>query len=335
MMHTIIIAEAGVNHNGSLDLDYKLIDAAKEAGVDYVKFKTGKSRKITSKYALKAEYQKENTHKFDESQLDMLNNLELRYEDFQKLKNYCDQVDVKFMSTPFELEAIDYLSKLGMDYMKVPSGEITNYPYLIKIAKTGMPVIMSTGMSNMSDIETALNLLEDNGLSRKNIILLHCNTEYPTPFEDVNLRAMLTIGNSFGVCYGYSDHTEGIEVPVAAVAMGACVIEKHFTLDRNFPGPDHIASLEPSELKQMVSEIRHIEKALGSHTKRVSSSERKNIAIARKSLIAACDIHAGEAFAEDNITTKRPGNGISPMRWNEVIGRKAIHDFKEDELIEL
>jgi len=330
----IIIAEAGVNHNGSLDRARKMVDAAAEMGVDYIKFQTGAPEKLISRYAVMADYQKKNVGT-DQSQLDMVKEISLKYDDYPKLKEYCDQVGIKFMSTPFELDAIDVLAKLNMDYMKVPSGEITNYPYLVKIAQTGLPVIMSTGMSTMGDIEAALALFEENGLSRDRVILLHCNTEYPTPYEDVNLKAMVTMRECFGVRVGYSDHTRGIEVPVAAVAMGATVIEKHFTLDRTLPGPDHVASLEPDEMKQMVDSIRHIEAALGSGIKQVSPSERKNMAIARKSIIAARDIACGEVFTADNLTTKRPGNGISPMRWNEVIGRKAVRDFGEDELIEL
>ncbi len=330
--HVIIIAEAGVNHNGDINLAYQLIDKAKEAGADYVKFQTSNS-KVSAKQAPLAEYQKKNIG--TDGTQKVLQNYRLKFEDFKPLKEYCDKIGIKFMSTPFVLEAIDFLADFNMDYMKVPSGEITNYPYLVKIAKLGTPVIMSTGMSTMGDVEAAINLLEANGLSRDKIILLHCNTEYPTPYADVNLNAMLTIGNSFGVKYGYSDHTQGIEVPIAAVAMGACVIEKHFTLDRNLPGPDHIASLEPDELKEMVDSIRHIEKALGSPVKRVSSSEQKNMIVARKSLIAARDIKAGEVFTEENMTTKRPGNGINPMRWNEIIGMTAKRDFQEDELIEI
>lgn len=335
MNKVIIIAEAGVNHNGDKNLAFQLIDKAKEAGADYVKFQTGRSNLVASKFAQKAEYQKVNTHNSEESQLDMIKKLDLPFDFFRELKQYCDKIGIKFLSTPFHISAIECLKVLNMDYMKIPSGEITNYPYLVDIAKVGLPIIMSTGMCSMGDIEAALDVLEINGLSRNNIILLHCNTEYPTPFEDVNLNSMITIGKSFGVKYGYSDHTRGLEIPIAAVAMGACVIEKHFTLDKNLPGPDHIASLEPHELKLMVDQIRHVEKALGSPIKRVSESERKNIVIARKSIIALKNIKKGEVFTEDNLTTKRPGNGISPMHWNELIGQKAKRDFIEDELIEL
>ena len=335
MKHVIIIAEAGVNHNGSFELAKQLVLKAKEAGADYVKFQTGVPKLLVSKYAGMAEYQKKNTNT-DEAQLDMLKKINLDLSDFKPLKDYCDLVGIKFMSTPFDLVSIDILSPLGMDYMKVPSGEITNLPYLRKIGKLGIPVIMSTGMAEIEEVRDALKVLTDAGLSKQKIILLHCNTEYPTPFEDVNLKAMLTLQKEFGVEIGYSDHTKGIEVPIAAVALGATVIEKHFTLDHNMEGPDHKASLEPDELKAMVSAIRNIEKAIsGDGTKHVSNSERKNIAIARKSIIAAKDIKAGEVFTEDNLTVKRPGSGINPMRWDEVLGKTAIRDFKEDELIEI
>lgn len=335
MQHTIIIAEAGVNHNGSLSMAKQLIDAAKECGADYVKFQTTKSpESITSKFARMAEYQKKNLQQ-DESQLEMLRKILLRMEDFGDLSDYCQAQGVNFMSTPFDLDSIDYLAGLNMDYWKIPSGEITNLPYLRKIAQMGTPVIMSTGMCTMADIEAAMDVLTKGGLSTNQISLLHCNTEYPTPFEDVNLRAMQTLKQYFGVRVGYSDHTKGIEVPIAAVAMGAEIIEKHFTLDRTLPGPDHVASLEPQELKSMVDAIRHIENALGTGDKQVSASEKKNITIARKSIIAAKDIKAGELFTEENLTVKRPGSGISPMRWDEVIGQVAKHDFVEDELIEL
>jgi len=334
MSHTIIIAEAGVNHNGSLDLAKQLVVAAKEAGVDYVKFQTSVPEKLISKFASMADYQKKNIGK-EESQLDMLRKLVLNLDDFAILKDYCDEVGVKFMSTPFDLTSIDVLEPLGMDYWKIPSGEITNLPYLRKIAKLHQPVILSTGMSCLGEIEDALRVLTEEGINKEQISLLHCNTEYPTLFEDVNLKAMLTLKECFDVRVGYSDHTKGIEVPIAAVAMGAEIIEKHFTLDKTLPGPDHVASLEPQELKAMVDSIRNIEKATGSGIKQVSSSEKKNIAIARKSIIAARDIKAGETFTEENLTVKRPGNGINPMRWDEVIGQVAKRDFVEDELIEL
>lgn len=335
MKHTIIIAEAGVNHNGSMSMAKQLIDAAKSCGVDYVKFQTTKSpESITSKFAQMAEYQKKNLNQ-DGSQLEMLRKILLKMEDFGELNDYCKEQGVSFMSTPFDLDSIDYLAGLNMDYWKIPSGEITNLPYLRKIARLSIPVIMSTGMCTLGDIEAAMNVLTNNGLSTEQISLLHCNTEYPTPFEDVNLKAMLTLKECFGVRVGYSDHTKGIEVPIAAVAMGAEIIEKHFTLDKTLPGPDHVASLEPQELKAMVDSIRNIEKAKGTGIKQVSSSEKKNIAIARKSIIAARDIKAGETFTEENLTVKRPGNGINPMRWDEVIGQVAKRDFVEDELVEI
>ena len=313
----------------------ELIDAAKNCGVDYVKFQTTKGPEaVTSKFARMADYQKNNL-KENESQLEMLRKILLKMDDFGELRDYCNKKDVKFMSTPFDLESVDYLAKLGMDFMKIPSGEITNLPYLRRIAKLHIPVIMSTGMCSLGDIESAMYVLTNNGLKESEISLLHCNTEYPTPFADVNLNAMLTLRQCFGVRVGYSDHTKGIEVPIAAVAMGAEIIEKHFTLDKNLPGPDHVASLEPHELKSMVDSIRNIEMALGNGIKKVSSSEQKNISIARKSIIAACEIKKGEVFTEDNLTVKRPGNGISPMKWDEILGKTAKRDFVEDDLIEI
>lgn len=334
MSKVIIIAEAGVNHNGSLEMAKQMVLAAKEAGVDYIKFQTGIPEKVISKFAEMADYQKTNVG-VKESQLDMVRKIMLPKDEFQELKEYCDQQSIKFMSTPFDLTSIDVLVPLGMDYWKIPSGEITNLPYLRKIARLHQPVIFSTGMSCLGEIEDALRVLTGEGLTKDQISLLHCNTEYPTPLEDVNLKAMLTLKGCFGVRVGYSDHTKGIEVPIAAVAMGAEIIEKHFTLDKNLPGPDHVASLEPQELKVMVDSIRNIEQALGTGVKQVSSSERNNIAIARKSIIAACDIKAGETFTEDNLTVKRPGNGISPMLWDSVVGKTAMRDFVEDELIEI
>lgn len=334
MKHVIIIAEAGVNHNGDFEMAKQLALKAKEAGADYVKFQTGIPEKVISRYADMAEYQKTNIG-HTESQLDMVRKIMLAKDEFAPLKQFCDEIGIKFISTPFDLESIDILTPMDMDFWKIPSGEITNYPYLKKIAQLGMPIIMSTGMSTNEEIENGLNILYANGIRKGQVTLLHCNTEYPTPMKDVNLRAMQQMRDKFGVTVGYSDHTVGIEVPVAAVALGAEVIEKHFTLDKTLPGPDHKASLEPQELKAMVSAIRNIEQALGDGEKHVSESERKNIAIARKSIIAARDIKQGELLTEDNLTTKRPGNGISPMRWNEVVGSKAVRDFKEDELIEL
>lgn len=332
MKKTLIIAEAGVNHNGSFDLALKMVDAAKKANADIIKFQTGIPEKLISKYADKAEYQKETTGS-NESQLDMVRKLTLKYDDFRKIKEYCDTRGICFLSTPFDLESIDFLNSIEMPFWKLPSGEITNYPYLITIAKTGKPVVMSTGMCRTNEIQAAIRVLKENGT--KDLKLLHCNTEYPTPFEDVNLRAMKTMRNTFGLEVGYSDHTPGIEVPIAAVAMGATIIEKHFTLDRNMEGPDHKASLEPDELAAMIRAIRNIEQAMGSGIKEPSNSEKKNIAIARKSIVAAKSIQKGEILTEENLTTKRPGSGISPMKWVEVIGTKAIRDFREDELIEL
>lgn len=334
MSHTIIIAEAGVNHNGSYERAQRMIDTAHQCGVDYIKFQTFKANKIANRFAVQAAYQRKNL-KEESSQVEMLKKLELSDNDFYSLKDYCDEIGTKFMSTPFDLESIDFLSKLDMDYMKVPSGEITNLPYLRKIASKGIPVIMSTGMCRLGEIEDALDVLYKGGMSTNDITLLHCNTEYPTPMVDVNLRAMETLRSAFGTKVGYSDHTQGIEVPIAAVAMGATVIEKHFTLDKTLPGPDHVASLDPVELKAMVDAIRNIEFAIGMSEKRVSSSECKNIAIARKSIVAAKDIKFGEIFTEYNLTVKRPGNGISPMQWDSIIGKMAIRDFAADELIEL
>ena len=336
MSKTLIIAEAGVSHNGSIELAKKLVEKAKEAGVDYIKFQTFKASKLVTKAAKQAEYQQKNIGKEGDSQYQMLKKLELSPEEHEILIDYCHQLGIKFFSTAFDFDSIDYLHSLNLGLWKIPSGEVTNYPFLKRIAAFNEPTILSTGMCDMEDVRDAVNALYKNGLSKENLILLHCNTEYPTPFEDVNLKAMDALRKEFGVEVGYSDHTKGIEVPIAAVALGATVIKKHFTLDRTLPGPDHKASLEPDELKAMVSAIRNIEKAVGGDgTKHVSESEKKNIAIARKSIVAACDIKAGEVFTEDNLTVKRPGNGVSPMRWEEVIGQKAKRDFNEDELIEL
>lgn len=331
MDKVLIIAEAGVNHNGDIEIAKALIRAAKEAGADIVKFQTAKLSSLVSKVAKMAEYQKENIDK-EESQKDMLSKLLLPFESFVALFDYCSEVGIQFLSTPFDIESIIFLKDL-VTIWKVPSGEITNYPYLVEIAKTGMPVILSTGMSELNEIDAAMRVLRDNGCSE--ITLLHCNTQYPTPYEDVNLLAMNTLKERYGVSVGYSDHTNGIEVPVAAVALGAEVIEKHFTLDKTMEGPDHKASLEPNELKAMVGSIRNIEKALGSAEKKTSTSETSNKEVARKSIVARRDIVAGEILSEDNITTKRPGNGISPMRWNEILDTTAIRDFVEDELIEI
>lgn len=331
-MSVFIIAEAGVNHNGSLELAKKLVDAAKDAGADCVKFQTFVSKNIVSKNAVKAEYQKQQTEP-EESQQDMLKKLELSFDEFVELNEYCKSKSIEFMSTAFDFDSIDFLDGLEMGTWKIPSGDITNLPYLIKIANLNKPVIVSTGMSTMEDIRSTIKALKENGATE--LTVLHCTTEYPTPFEDVNLRAMNTIKEEFGVKVGYSDHTKGIEVPIAAVALGATVIEKHFTLDRNMEGPDHKASLEPNELKVMVDSIRHIELALGNGMKQPAESEKKNMAVARKSIIASKDIKAGDIFTEENLTVKRPGDGISPMRWFGIIGKPAPRDFEEDELIEL
>lgn len=334
--HTIIIAEAGVNHDGSLEMAKQLVDKAVEAGVDYIKFQTFKASKLVTKAAKQAEYQQKNIGKEGDSQYQMLKKLEFTPSQYNELVDYCHQRGIKFFSTAFDFDSIEYLHSLNLGLWKVPSGEVTNYPFLKRIAAYNEKTILSTGMCDMEDVGAAVGALYKNGLSKENLILLHCNTEYPTPFEDVNLKAMDALREEFDVEVGYSDHTKGIEVPIAAVALGATVIEKHFTLDRTLPGPDHKASLEPGELKAMVCAIRNIEKAVGGDgTKHVSESEKKNIAIARKSIVAACDIKAGEVFTEQNLTVKRPGSGISPMRWEEVLGQKAKKDFYEDELIEL
>ena len=330
-MAVYIIAEAGVNHNGSFELACKLIDTAKAAGADCIKFQTFKSENLVSQNAQKADYQKGTTG--DGSQSDMLKKLELSYDEFLKLKEYCDKVGITFLSTPFDLDSLIFLNSIDMPFWKISSGEITNLPFLVALAKTGKPVVMSTGMCEMAEIEAAIKILQKNGT--KEIRLLHCNTEYPTPFEDVNLKAIQTMRDAFGLEVGYSDHTKGIEVSVAAVALGATIIEKHFTLDREMEGPDHKASVEPSELADMVQSIRHIEKALGTGNKKPSPSEKKNINIARKSIVAKKIIKTGDELTEENITVKRPGSGISPMRWFDVIGTRAIRDFQEDELIEL
>ncbi len=336
MSKTLIIAEAGVNHNGSIELAQKLVEKAKEAGVDYIKFQTFKASKLVTKAAKQAEYQQKNIGKEGDSQYQMLKKLELSPEEHEILIDYCKELGIKFFSTAFDFDSIDYLHSLNLGLWKIPSGEVTNYPFLKRIAAYNEPTILSTGMCDMEDVRVAVDALYKNGLSKENLILLHCNTEYPTPYEDVNLKAMDALRKEFGVEVGYSDHTKGIEVPIAAVALGATVIEKHFTLDRNMEGPDHKASLEPDELKAMVSAIRNIEKAVGGDgTKHVSESERKNISIARKSIVAAKDIKKGELLTEENLTVKRPGTGISPMRWEEVVGKTAKRDFAEDELIEV
>jgi len=334
MIKTIIIAEAGVNHNGNMDLAIQLIDAAVLAGVDFVKFQTFKADRLTSKHAEKAQYQKDSSG-YVESQYDMLRKLELSYNDHVFLIEYCNKKGIAFLSTPFDLESIDLLAELGISIGKIPSGEITNLPYLRKMAKTFRKIILSTGMSNLVEVKDALKVLYDNGTQKEHITVLHCNTEYPTPFSDVNLRVIPSLSEDLGVSIGYSDHTMGIEVPIAAVALGATIIEKHFTLDRTLEGPDHKASLEPSELYAMTKAIRNIEMAMGEKVKEPTQSELKNINVARKSIVAACDIFAGETFSETNISIKRPGNGLSPMKWDEVIGAISGRNYKKDDLIEL
>lgn len=331
---TLIIAEAGVNHNGDLDLARQLIDAAADAGVDYVKFQTFKASKLASRHAEKAQYQSENMGEGG-SQLDMLRKLELSEAAHEEIIQYCQKKGVNFLSTAFDTDSIDLLKKFGVRLGKIPSGEVTNLPYLRKMAASFEEIILSTGMSNLEEVGNAIEVLVSSGMPKENISILHCNTQYPTPMEDVNLKAMNTIADRFQVKVGYSDHTLGIEVPIAAVAMGAEIIEKHFTLDRTLPGPDHKASLEPGDLKEMVRCIRNIEKALGTGVKAMSHSESANVAIARKSIVAARRIPAGELFSAENLEVKRPGTGISPMLWDEVIGQTAKRDFEEDELIEL
>lgn len=331
MNRVLVIAEAGVNHNGSVALAKKLIDAAKECGADIVKFQTAKADALVSKCAPMAEYQKENTGR-TESQKDMLQRLLLDYRDFEELADYCKRREIEFLSTPFDLESIDFLEPL-VRFWKVPSGEITNLPYLMKIASTGKSVTLSTGMSTLSEVGAAVAILRRSGA--KDLTLLHCTTQYPTPYSEVNLNAMLTLQREFGVKVGYSDHTKGIEIPIAAVSMGAVVIEKHFTLDRSMEGPDHKASLQPDEFAAMVAAIRNVETAMGGFEKKPSPSETANIAVARKSIVAARAIRKGEVFTERNLTTKRPGNGISPMKWFDILGTRAARDFGEDELIEV
>lgn len=327
-MKTIIIAEAGVNHNGNMDIAKELIDRAKSCGADYVKFQTAVD--CTSKFAPKAEYQKRETGA-DETQLDMAKKLRLKLEDHYKLYEYCNSVGIHYMSTAFDIESVHFLDALNLPFWKIPSGEITNLPYLLEIAYTKKPVFLSTGMSEMEEISTAINILKENGTPR--ITLLHCHTDYPTAMEDVNLKAMCTLKDTFGLPVGLSDHSVGIEVSIAAVAMGASVVEKHFTLDRNMTGPDHKASIEPDELSAMIKSVRNIEIALGNGIKTCSPKECPNITVARKSIVAKRDIMKGEILTEENITTKRPGNGISPMKWFDVLGTSAVRNFGEDELI--
>ncbi len=331
MGRTLIIAEAGVNHNGNVLMAKEMIRTAKKCGADIIKFQTANIDSLVSKSARMAEYQRKNTGQ-EKSQKEMLKNLLLKFEDFEELAKYCMETGIQFLSTPFDIESIHFLNTL-QDIWKVPSGEITNYPYLVEIGHTGKKVILSTGMSDLDEIHDAVNTLKKSGT--KDITLLHCTTEYPAPIEEVNLNVMETLRKEFECPVGYSDHTQGIEIDLAAAAMGAVVIEKHFTLDRSLPGPDHKASLEPDELKAMIEGIRKIELACGMSIKKPTASEIKNRSIARKSIVAAKTINCGELFTTENLTTKRPGDGISPMKWNEVLGRKAARCFEEDELIEL
>lgn len=336
MNKVIIIAEAGVNHNGDIGMAKKLIDAGVAAGVDYVKFQTFKADKLVSRDAKKADYQSKNIGDNDDSQYTMLKKLELSHEDHIELMSYCNEKNIKFFSTAFDVEGVHYLNDLGLQLFKVPSGEITNYPYLKAIASFNKPVILSTGMCTENEIKDAVDVLISEGLPKEKISILHCNTEYPTPMKDVNLKAMLSIKEEFNVEVGYSDHTLGIEVPIAAVALGAVIIEKHFTLDRNLPGPDHVASLEPMELKQMVDAIRNIELAVsGSGVKAPSESELKNIAIARKSIHLNNDLPKGHIITENDIIALRPGDGISPMEWNNIIGKELTTDKNKFDKLQL
>lgn len=331
MERIFIIAEAGDNHNGSLELALQLVDKAVEAGADCVKFQTFVTEEVISVYAEKADYQKKQTA-HQETQFEMVKKLELSFDDFKLIKEYCEKKGILFLSTPFDIVSIDFLESIGIPFWKIPSGEITNLPYLIRIAKTKKPIIMSTGMATMDEIEEAVATLKKHGAEK--ITLLHCNTEYPTPYEDVNLLAMDTMREHFQLDVGYSDHTLGIEIPIAAVAMGATVIEKHFTLDKNMEGPDHQASLEPDELKEMIRVIRHIEAAMGDGKKKPSISEKKNTVIARKSIVARRTIEKGETFSEENLAVKRPGDGVSPMQWYDIIGKVSNREYQKDEKIE-
>ena len=331
-MSILIIAEAGVNHNGSLERAKEMALAAKKAGADIVKYQTAVPEQVVSRFAEKADYQKQQTGS-EESQLEMIKKIHFGFEEHRQLKEYCDEIGIRYLSTPFDLDSIDFLATLDMPVWKIPSGEITNLPYLEKVAALKKPLILSTGMSMLSEIEDALAVLEENGC--EDVTLLHCNTEYPTPMEDVNLLAMRELEEQFALPVGFSDHTLGIEADIAAAALGACVIEKHFTLDKTLEGPDHQASLEPDELEAMVRAIRNIEKALGTGEKHVTPSEAKNRPIARKSIVAKRAIKKGEVFTAENLTTKRPGDGISPMCWYDVLGKEASRDFAEDEKISL
>lgn len=333
-MKTLIIAEAGVNHNGDIKLAIELVRSAAEAGADLIKFQSFQTARSIARHAPKADYQKQTTG-VSESQYEMVKRLELSPEDHEVLLAECLRCGIGFFSTAFDRESHDMLIRLGIDRVKVPSGELTNLPLLRHLTREGLPVILSTGMATLGEIDTALDIIESNGTPRDKVTILHCTTEYPAPMSEVNLRAMVSLSAAFGTAVGYSDHTEGIEIPIAAVALGATLIEKHFTLDRSMPGPDHRASIEPTQLRTMVSAIRNIEAALGDGLKRPTESERRNKLIARKSIVASRAIKAGELFDETNLDTKRPGTGISPLRWDEVIGRRAKRDFHDDELIEL
>ncbi len=331
--HIIIIAEAGVNHNGSIPMAKEMIDVAADAGADLVKFQTFTAEKLVIKTAKKADYQK-NSSDQTESQFQMIKKLELSRNDHEILLEHCNKNNIQFLSTPFDRQSINLLDEINIPFFKIPSGEITNLPYLRHIGGIGKPVVISTGMATISEVKNAMSILLDAGIKQNDITVLHCNSEYPSPMKDVNLKAMQTLENELGVKVGYSDHTLGIEVSVAAVAMGAKVIEKHFTLDRNLYGPDHGASLEPSELKEMISAIRNIERALGDGVKKPSQSEIKNLLISRKSIVSKRPIKKGELFSKENLTVKRPGNGISPMKWDEILGSVSIRDYLKDELIQ-
>lgn len=333
-MKVFIIAEAGVNHNGSFDKALDLIQVAKDAGADAVKFQTAVPELVMTRDAVKAEYQIQTTEA-NETQLEMAKKIHLPLDAYGELKEKCDTLEIEFMSTAFDDVSIETLRKLGLKRVKIPSGEITNLPYLRQVGRMGKPVVMSTGMTTLHEVEAAMNVLLEAGVNKNDLTILHCNTQYPTPMADVNLKSMLTIRDELGVKIGYSDHTLGIEVPIAAVALGATVIEKHFTLDRTLPGPDHVASLEPNELNKMISAIRNIEQVLGDGVKKPSQSEMKNILVARKSIVARKPIQKGELFSEENLTVKRPGTGISPMVWDELIGKVSPRNFKDDELIAL
>nr|BDT26843.1 N-acetylneuraminate synthase [Bacteriovorax sp. HI3] len=334
MSKVLIIAEAGVNHNGDIKIAKELVDQALLAGADIVKFQTFKAENLVTKSAKMAEYQTKNTN-VSESQFAMLKRLELNEEEFIELKKYCELKGIEFLSTGFDLESLNFLKTLKMNLWKIPSGEITNLPYLEFIGKEGGLIIVSTGMCTFEEVDAALKALIEAGASREKLVVLHCTTDYPTSFSDVNLNAMRAIAERFGVPVGYSDHTNGIEVAIAAVALGATVIEKHFTLDKNMPGPDHKASLNPEELKNLVDSVRNIEKALGSKDKKPTANELENIKVARKSVVARKEIKAGDIFSEENLTTKRPGTGISPMKIKEIYGKTAKRNFSEDEIVEL